>query len=201
MAAFVLGVIALTSSEDSERLLWKIQHTLGAAQISEKRGELQPAIDKISEAEALLTNWKSEVAGKIRSALTAQSAAETDTSNPNEPIDFEINRTSIPDDCPQVTQIGSVLKIHYVAKLLETGKVFSSSFHTGSMPFRFTLGGKDVVEGWNRGLVGMCTGERRRLLVPFTLGYGATSVKGVPPFSNLRYDIELVEQSRPKDEV
>ncbi|KAJ1632392.1 hypothetical protein T492DRAFT_989245 [Pavlovales sp. CCMP2436] len=112
-----------------------------------------------------------------------------------------MDRTFVPDECVRQTAAGSLIKVHFVGKLVETGKVFATSFHTGSNPVKFTLGGADMVEGWNRGLVGMCTGERRRLLVPYTLGIGATSVKSIPPFSNLRYDIELVEQSVPKDEM
>ena len=70
------------------------------------------------------------------------------------------------------------MKVHYVGKLIATGKIFGSSFHTGSQPFRFTLGSDDVVEAWNRGLVGMCEGERRRLMVPYDLAYGAKGAKG-----------------------
>jgi hypothetical protein len=52
-----------------------------------------------------------------------------------------------------------------------------------------------VVEAWNKGLVGMCEGERRRLIVPWDLGYGTKGGKGVPPYSELQYDFELQELS------
>jgi hypothetical protein len=39
-----------------------------------------------------------------------------------------------------------------------TKKMFASSFHTGSTPFKFKLGSSEVVDGWNRGLLGMCEG-------------------------------------------
>lgn len=48
------------------------------------------------------------------------------------------------------------------------------------------LGSDEVLDAWNQGLVGMCEGERRRLLVPWTMGYGAKGDKGVPPYSDLR---------------
>ncbi|KAL3901673.1 MAG: hypothetical protein SGPRY_012245, partial [Prymnesium sp.] len=67
-----------------------------------------------------------------------------------------------------------------------------------STPFRFTLGSEEVLDAWNQGLGGMCEGERRRLLVPWEMGYGAKGDKGVPPYSDLRYDFELVELSNPK---
>ena len=44
----------------------------------------------------------------------------------------------------------------------------------------------------------MCEGERRRLLVPWHMGYGKAGTKGVPPYSDLQYDLELIELSNPK---
>lgn len=90
------------------------------------------------------------------------------------------------------------MKVHYVGKALATKKVFASSFHTGSEPFRFKLGSDEVVEGWNRGLVGMCEGERRRLMVPWSMAYGEKGTKGLPPYSDVQYDFELVELRNPK---
>ena len=48
------------------------------------------------------------------------------------------------------------------------------------------------------GLDGMCEGERRRIMVPWDMGYGVKGTKGVPPYSDLQYDFELVELSLPK---
>lgn len=203
----VLGCIAAAvtaaAPEEESRILWNVQHKLGQAQLHETRGELDAAVAKIEEVEAIITGWKSTLTGKIREGVqaAARQGADSQAATQAEPIEFFVNQTHLPENCPYKTQMGSVLKIHYVGKLIDTNKVFASSFHTGSMPVKFTLGANDVVEGWNRGLVDMCTGERRRLLVPYTLAYGANSVKGVPPYSNLRYDIELVEQTPPKDEV
>ena len=90
------------------------------------------------------------------------------------------------------------MKVHYVGKLVATGKIFTSSFHTGSQPFRFTLGSDEVISAWNQGLTDMCEGERRRLMVPWDMAYGAKGTKGVPPYSDLQYDFELVELSVPK---
>jgi FKBP-type peptidyl-prolyl cis-trans isomerase len=91
------------------------------------------------------------------------------------------------------------MRLHYVGKVIQTGKVFASSFHTGSQPFRFILGSDDApVPVWNRGLDGMCEGERRRLLVPWDLGYGSAGSKGVPPYADLQYDFELVELTSAK---
>lgn len=39
-------------------------------------------------------------------------------------------------------------------------------------PVWFTLGIKEAVKGWDKGLQNMCAGERRKLIVPPALAYG-----------------------------
>lgn len=36
----------------------------------------------------------------------------------------------------------------------------------------FTLGIKEVIKGWDKGLQDMCAGEKRKLTVPPALAYG-----------------------------
>ena len=54
------------------------------------------------------------------------------------------------------------------------------------MPLRFVLGSDEVIDAWNQGLLGMCEGERRRLMVPWSMGFGAKGDKGVPPYADLQ---------------
>jgi len=61
--------------------------------------------------------------------------------------------------------------------LFEDGTEFDSSLPRGQ-PFQFTLGKGQVIKGWDQGLVGMCVGEKRRLVIPSDLGYGD---RGSPP--------------------
>lgn len=39
-------------------------------------------------------------------------------------------------------------------------------------PLWFTLGMREVLPGWDKGLQDMCTGERRKLTIPPALAYG-----------------------------
>ena len=48
-------------------------------------------------------------------------------------------------------------------------------------PFQFRLGVGEVIPGWDQGLLGMCAGERRRLVVPPNLAYGDKGAGGVIP--------------------
>ncbi|TMS10480.1 Peptidyl-prolyl cis-trans isomerase FKBP14 [Larimichthys crocea] len=60
-------------------------------------------------------------------------------------------------------------------------------------PVWFTLGIKEVLKGWDKGLQNMCTGERRKLTVPPSLAYGKEGKGKIPPSSTLIFDIELMD--------
>ncbi|XP_016121757.1 peptidyl-prolyl cis-trans isomerase FKBP2-like [Sinocyclocheilus grahami] len=80
------------------------------------------------------------------------------------------------DNCPIKSRKGDVLNMHYTGKL-EDGTEFDSSIPR-NQPFTFTLGTGQVIKGWDQGLLGMCEGEKRKLVIPSELGYGD---RGAPP--------------------
>ncbi len=86
----------------------------------------------------------------------------------------------------------SIVTVQYTGKL-EDGSVFDSSLKPGKDPFRFTLGAKQVIEGWDQGLMGMKVGEKRKLTIPPELGYGSRDMGVIPSNSTLIFEIELLE--------
>ncbi|XP_057696401.1 peptidyl-prolyl cis-trans isomerase FKBP2 [Corythoichthys intestinalis] len=95
------------------------------------------------------------------------------------------------DNCPIKSRNGDVLNMHYTGKL-EDGTEFDSSIPRGR-PFTFTLGSGQVIKGWDQGLLGMCEGEKRKLVIPSELGYGD---RGAPPKipggATLIFEVELL---------
>jgi len=91
---------------------------------------------------------------------------------------------------------GNTLTVNYTGWLYDPSKPdtkglqFDSSI--GGDPFQFVLGTQSVIEGWDKGLVGMKVGGIRRLVVPPSLGYGDVRNHSIPPYSTLVFDIELV---------
>ena len=72
------------------------------------------------------------------------------------------------------------------------GKKFDSSKDRGD-PFRFNLGGGEVIRGWDEGVQGMKVGGTRMLLIPAALGYGARGAGGViPPHATLVFEVDLI---------
>ena len=72
------------------------------------------------------------------------------------------------------------------------GTQFDSSLSPGRTPFPFTLGGNGVISGFNRGVLGMRVGGRRRLVIPPELAYGAAGNGPIGPNATLVFEIELL---------
>uniref|UniRef100_A0A0F7GZ30 peptidylprolyl isomerase n=1 Tax=Geranium incanum TaxID=1158081 RepID=A0A0F7GZ30_9ROSI len=96
-----------------------------------------------------------------------------------------------PKTCDIQAHKGDQIKVHYRGKLTD-GTVFDSSFERGN-PIEFELGSGRVIKGWDQGLLSMCVGEKRKLKIPASLGYGAQgSPPTIPGGATLIFDTELV---------
>ena len=81
------------------------------------------------------------------------------------------------------------VQVHYTGWLLD-GKKFDSSVDRGT-PATFPLSG--VIRGWTIGVGMMKVGEKRKLLIPPDLGYGARgSGSSIPTNAHLVFDVELL---------
>ena len=92
---------------------------------------------------------------------------------------------------------GDNVSVLYTGKL-QDGTEFDSSAKHGNEPIDFILGKGMVIKGWDEGLQGMQVGEKRKIVIPPSLGYGEQGAGGViPPNATLTFDVELVALRRP----
>jgi peptidylprolyl isomerase len=89
---------------------------------------------------------------------------------------------------------GSTVEVNYVGGLWKTGKEFDASWRRKE-PFKFTIGGGEVIKGWEEAVVGMKVGGRRLIVIPPALGYGAKSTSSIPANSTLTFIIDLLKVS------
>ena len=86
---------------------------------------------------------------------------------------------------------GSTVKAHYTGCLLD-GTVFDTSIERGE-PIEFVLGVGQVIPGWDEGIALMSKGEKAVLYIPYYLAYGDRDLGVIPPFSNLVFEVELID--------
>ena len=90
---------------------------------------------------------------------------------------------------------GQQVSVHYTGWLYNDGvkgAKFDSSKDRGD-PFRFGLGGGQVIKGWDEGVQGMQVGGTRVLVIPAALGYGARGAGGaIPPNATLMFEVDLL---------
>ena len=87
---------------------------------------------------------------------------------------------------------GKTLTVNYRGALT-SGTQFDSSYDRGQ-PFVFKLGVGGVIQGWDKGVVGMKVGGKRKLVIPPDLGYGSRGAgASIPPNATLVFEIELLK--------
>lgn len=84
----------------------------------------------------------------------------------------------------------STITATYTGALASSGKIFQSSLDSGQ-PFTAALN-SGVIPGWTAGIPGMQVGGTRRILIPAQYAYGATGSQGIPPNSDLVFDVTLL---------
>jgi peptidylprolyl isomerase len=91
---------------------------------------------------------------------------------------------------------GQMVTVDYSGVLFKDGSPFDNSFDRGE-PFTFPLGGGQVIQGWDQGVVGMRAGGRRVLTIPPDLAYGPGGAGPIGPNETLVFVVDMKEITSP----
>jgi FKBP-type peptidyl-prolyl cis-trans isomerase len=118
----------------------------------------------------------------------------TTTSMDSNTQDAGLKITTIKEGTGAPAKNGDSVSVQYTGTLTD-GTVFDSNVDPKfghPEPFSFTLGAHMVIAGWDQGVLGMKVGEKRHLVIPSDLAYGAQGAGGlIPPNATLEFDVEV----------
>ena len=91
------------------------------------------------------------------------------------------------EDGADEAKVGDTVVVSYRGTLPDDGKVFDKA-----SKFEFTLGVGEVIQGWDKGVVGMRVGGKRSLICPPALAYGKRGAPpDIPPNATLHFVVKL----------
>ena len=84
--------------------------------------------------------------------------------------------------------VRSIVSVQYKGTLID-GKEFDNSYKR-NCPEAFRL--CDVIDGWQIALQQMHAGDKWVIYIPYEMGYGSKACAGIPAFSTLIFEVELL---------
>jgi FKBP-type peptidyl-prolyl cis-trans isomerase len=106
-----------------------------------------------------------------------------------------LNETIIEDvkiGTGRVVESGDNILIHYTGMLMN-GTIFDSSVERNE-PLECQIGVGQLIQGWDKGIVGLAEGGSRKLTIPYSQAYGDRGFPPIiPPKSDLVFEVELIK--------
>ena len=86
---------------------------------------------------------------------------------------------------------GSPVSLHYIGTFRKDGKKFDSS-RDRNQPFNFTYKVQPMIPGFEEGITMIAKGGKIKVFIPYYQAYGKKGRGPIPPYSDLVFDIELL---------
>lgn len=168
------------SMEEIEPVMQKFQETMQAAQQEKMQEQMQQQMqaDKANPSPEAQENMdKGE-------AFLAENAKKEGVKVTDTGLQYEIIEEGTGDSPEADDQV----KVHYKGVFID-GEQFDSSYDGGEPA---TFGVTQVIPGWTEALQMMKEGGKWKVYIPAELAYGPGR-PGIPPYSVLIFDVELLE--------
>lgn len=124
-----------------------------------------------------------DVAEEIRQEMIHEKELKEEEIKPRDPVTPKIEVLYKPKNCKRKSGSHDLMVVHYTGWLARSGRKFDTTVDVRRRyaPFEFVLGTGYVIHGWDLGLLDMCPGEKRKLIVPPKIAYGKKGLRGVIP--------------------
>ncbi|HEV3249543.1 MAG TPA: FKBP-type peptidyl-prolyl cis-trans isomerase, partial [Puia sp.] len=89
---------------------------------------------------------------------------------------------------------GKEISVRYTGKAIPSGKVFESNMNgPNTEPYKFVVGRRQIIPGWDDGLRLFKKGGKGTLYIPAFLAYDSRQGPGGKQYENLIFDVEIVD--------
>ncbi|XP_029312336.1 LOW QUALITY PROTEIN: peptidyl-prolyl cis-trans isomerase FKBP9 [Cottoperca gobio] len=106
----------------------------------------------------------------------------------------------VPESCTRKSVVGDYVRYHYNGTFLN-GLTFDTSYQRNST-YNTYIGMGYVIAGMDQALLGVCIGEKRKVVIPPHLGYGEQGAGDIIPRSAvLVFHIHVIDFHNPNDTV
>ncbi|KAJ8377257.1 hypothetical protein AAFF_G00264850 [Aldrovandia affinis] len=103
-------------------------------------------------------------------------------------------------NCSRAVKTTDFVRYHYNGTLLD-GSLFDSSYRK-NQTYDAYVGQGELIKGLEEGVLGMCVGEKRTVIIPPFLAYGEKGYgTEIPPQATLVFDVLLVDLFNTKDDI
>jgi FKBP-type peptidyl-prolyl cis-trans isomerase len=135
-----------------------------------------------------------ETLGRESNQLTAEDESEIELKFPGAKVSASGLRFIVRGfGAGALPQVGDTVTVRLIQEQLLDGTDFNRSVPQGNQ-LEFAVGEGKVIKGWDEAFLGMKKGEKRTLIVPSWLAYGAEGKPPViPPHATVVFEVELVD--------